>query len=102
MEVVLHINSKKMIQLKKSNEIFTYGEYDLILEDHPSVYAYTRTLEDEKVVIMCNLTDQTETFETKQLILNSEKLLLANQTVEPHQSVQSVKLKPYEARIYVL
>lgn len=93
---------KKMIQLKKSNPIFTYGEYDLILENDPSIYAYTRTLEDKKVVIMCNLTDQMVTFGTEQMILNSEKLLLANQSVEAHQSVKIVSLNPYEARIYAL
>lgn len=35
---------KRMIALKKSNLVFTYGVYDLLDKDHPHVYAYTRTL----------------------------------------------------------
>ncbi|MDP4170792.1 MAG: alpha-glucosidase, partial [Bacillota bacterium] len=34
---------KKMIHLKKENVVFTYGKYDLLMEDDAQVYAYTRT-----------------------------------------------------------
>lgn len=91
---------KAMIRLKKANPIFTYGEYDLILENHPSIYAYTRTLGEEKVVIICNLTDQEVEMTFDQLTLESENILLANQKVETHSAQQELTLKPYEARIY--
>ncbi|MFP3489584.1 glucohydrolase, partial [Staphylococcus sp. SIMBA_130] len=29
---------KKMIALKKNNLVFTYGSYDLLLEDDPQIY----------------------------------------------------------------
>ena len=31
-----------MIQVRKENPVFVYGEYDVIQEDHPDVYVYTR------------------------------------------------------------
>jgi alpha-glucosidase len=90
---------KKMISLKKENEVFTYGTYDLLLEDDKQIYAYTRTLGEEQVVVITNLSKKEAVFETE-LSLNSENLLLANEEVAAHVDVTSFSLKPYEARVY--
>ncbi|MBU7594751.1 glycoside hydrolase family 13 protein [Metabacillus halosaccharovorans] len=91
---------KNMIKLKKSHDVFSYGVYDLLLENHPQIYAYSRTLEDEKVVIISNLTD--ETAETGEFLISvsSEKLLLSNYKVENHGDIDQFSLKPFEARVY--
>lgn len=49
---------KKLIKLKKSNEALIYGVYDLILEEDENIFAYTRTLNNEKFLIMANLTGE--------------------------------------------
>lgn len=90
---------KKMISLKKENEIFTYGAYDLLLEDDKQIYAYTRTLGEEQVVVITNLSKKEAVFETE-LSLNAENLLLSNEEVAAHGDVTSISLKPYEARVY--
>ncbi|WP_144696708.1 glycoside hydrolase family 13 protein [Fictibacillus phosphorivorans] len=90
---------KKMIALKKNNEVFTYGVYDLILEEDVQIYAYTRTLGEEKVVVITNLSKTEAKFETE-LKLNANDLLLANKEVAAHEDVTSVALQPYEARVY--
>lgn len=90
---------KKMISLKKENEIFTYGTYDLLLEDDKQIYAYTRTLGEEQVVVITNLSKKEAAFETE-LSLNSENLLLANEEVAAHGDVTSISLNPYETRVY--
>jgi len=92
---------KKMIRLKKENEIFTYGTYHLILEDHPTIFAYTRTLENEKVVIITNLSEKEAIFE-EDMILKYEHLILHNYEVHPHTEMTTFTLKPYEARVYRL
>ncbi|WP_226667949.1 glycoside hydrolase family 13 protein [Metabacillus litoralis] len=97
---VLHFY-KKMIKLKKSDDIFTYGTYDLILEKHPSIYAYTRTLGDEKVVVFSNLTTETVTWdEDLDLALKSNQLLLSNYEVDTHDFMNILTLKPFETRVY--
>jgi alpha-glucosidase len=90
---------KKMIALKKENEVFTYGTYDLLLEDDKQIYAYTRTLGEEQVVVITNLSKKEAEF-TAGLKLNSENLLLANEDAAAHGDVTSIPLKPYEARVY--
>ena len=91
---------KKMIQLKKSHDVFTYGEYDLTLDNHPAIYAYTRTLDHEQVLILSNLTDQEVAFELEEMNLVFDQLMLSNYKVEEHEPMMKGTLKPYEARVY--
>lgn len=86
---------KAMIKIRKEHKTFVYGKYQLILEDHSQVYAYTREDEKEKYLVMCNLTDKEASLSVE---LDIENLLLANYEVEDYK-VYTV-LKPYEARLY--
>ncbi|MGD6842355.1 glycoside hydrolase family 13 protein [Bacillus infantis] len=91
---------KKMISLKKANEVFTYGQYDLLLEDDKQIYAYTRTLEDDQVIIITNLSAKEAAF-TSDFNLKPENLLLNNYPAAEAEG-KSITLKPYEARVYRL
>ena len=91
---------KKMVKLRKSDDLFTYGTYNLILEKHPAVYAYTRTLEEKTAVIISNLTDQPQEIDLGILAIAADDLKLANYEVEDHQVTSNLILKPFEARIY--
>ncbi|WP_377887258.1 alpha-glucosidase [Alkalihalobacillus sp. R86527] len=89
---------KEMISLKKDHPVFTYGTYNLILEDHNQIYAYTRTTNDEKIVVITNLSTEPATFHFE-FNLKDEKLLLHNYPVEKSEK-EPLILKPYEARVY--
>lgn len=89
---------KKMIKLKRENEVFTYGTYDLLLKDHAQIYAYTRTLNREKVIVMANLSAQSA--KIKGLSLDYSQLLLDNYEVPKHRPLHQLTLKPYETRVY--
>ena len=90
-----------MIELKKSGPILTYGTFDLVDEDNKQVFAYTRTLDDKKMVIITNLSAEEAVFENRVVELEHENLLLANYPVEEHEPTTSISLKPYEARLYI-
>jgi alpha-glucosidase len=92
---------KKMIKLKKVNKIFTYGIYDLLCEEDPQIYAYTRTHEGEKIIIMANLSDQPAEMVVEGF-LDYNQLLLNNYVVSKHEPVQELTLQPYETRVYRL
>lgn len=91
---------KKMIRLKKENDVFTYGTYDLLLPDHQHLYAYTRTLKNEQMVIITNLSTKDVMMEDTGLSLSSERLLLHNLPVTEHKNAKTIVLQPYEARVY--
>ena len=91
---------KKMIELKKKNLVFTYGSYDLLLEEDPQIYAYTRTTDNDAVLVITNLSIEPAVFNTK-LKLEPKHLLLNNYPVAREVN-DSIVLKPYEARVYRL
>jgi alpha-glucosidase len=95
---ILHFY-KKMIEMKKANEIFTYGTYDLVLEDNAQIYAYTRTMDDKQTLIISNLTNEPAAFEFSGFPLESSQLLLNNYKEEEQESL--FILKPYETRVYM-
>lgn len=84
---------KKLIRLRRAEPLFVYGVYDLILADHPQIFAYSRTLGTEKALVICNLTGKAATHD---LNLDSAKLLLGNLSAPAATST----LKPFESRVY--
>ncbi len=91
---------KKLIKLRKENETLIYGVYDLILEDDERIYAYTRTLNDEKFLIIGNLTDENVNYSYEEEKLNSKDIVLNNYDFEEHENLKGFTLKPYECRVY--
>ncbi|MCX0376176.1 glycoside hydrolase family 13 protein [Clostridium perfringens] len=93
---------KKLIKLKKSNEALIYGVYDLILEEDENIFAYTRTLNNEKFLIIANLTGENAKYVYEKEKLNSKDLILNNYEVCEHKNLTEFILKPYECRVYKL
>lgn len=53
---------QQLIRLRKEHEVIVYGSYDLLLPDDMELYVYTRTLETEKLLVICNFYGNTRTF----------------------------------------
>jgi oligo-1,6-glucosidase len=49
---------KKLIALRKEYPVVVYGKYELLLPEDKQIFAYTRTLENEKLLVVCNFTDK--------------------------------------------
>lgn len=93
---------KKMIALKKKYDVFTYGEYELLLPQHPQIFAYTRTLGNKKAVILTNLSTKQIITQEINLNISSKNLLLSNLQVPHHDKGSELFLKPYEAHVYLI
>jgi oligo-1,6-glucosidase len=94
---------QKLIRLRKKNPIIVYGTYDLILETHEDIYAFTRTLQDERLLVMLNFTRNMPLFTIPTHLAFSEKeLLISNYPVDPAEDIHQLTLRPYEARVYRL
>ncbi|UZW65878.1 alpha-glucosidase [Priestia flexa] len=92
---------KKLVTLRKQHEVFVYGTYDLLLENHPAIYAYTRTLDDKKAIIICNVSSKEQEFKLpKEVKTNEEELLIHNYQVATEETIQEFTLRPYETRVY--
>ncbi|MBO0377523.1 glycoside hydrolase family 13 protein [Staphylococcus warneri] len=88
---------KSLIQLKKSADIYTYGQFDLVDADNPNIFAYSRTLNNEKVLIVGNLTDKVSQLNIDLDVDRLETLL--------HNYKKKINIKqidPYEAFVLKL
>jgi glycosidase len=94
---------KKLINLRKEKEVLVYGDYHLILEEDDKIYAYIRTLEEEKVLVIVNLFKECAYFHLPSEYQGSAyQLLLSNYDIKEEQNVNYIELQPYEARVYKL
>lgn len=94
---------RKLIQLRHENPVIVYGKYELILADDPEIYAYTRTLDDEILLVINNFFDGTPVFKLPVDLPGEHKgLLIANYDVEATAGIGEIQLRPYEARVYKL
>ncbi len=48
---------REMIKLRKDNLVLVYGKYSLVDKDNEQVYAYTRELNDDKVLVVLSFSD---------------------------------------------
>jgi len=94
---------RRLIRLRRENPIMVYGTYDLILDAHEQIYAYTRTLDDERLLVMLNFTADTPVFAMPSHIgFGRAELLIANYPVDNDDDLRVLTLRPYEGRVYRL
>lgn len=85
---------QKLIKLRHESELIVYGTYDLILDDDKDIYAYIRTLGDEKLIVYCNFSENTREVELPEEFVN-KKVLISNYI--DAKANQKITLRPYEA-----
>ena len=92
---------KRLIKIRKSNPVVVYGKYNLMLETNEEIYAYTRTLDNEKLMVICNFTEKNSVFKCEEKIEFKEReLLISNYDVDINEEIDIINLKPYESRVY--
>ena len=85
---------QKLIKLRHESELIVYGTYDLILDDDKDIYAYIRTLGDEKLIVYCNFSEHTREVELPEEFTNG-KVLISNYI--DAKVNHKITLRPYEA-----
>jgi len=87
---------RKMIKIRKTHPVLIYGQYHLLGKEHKQVYAYTRTLEDEKFLILLNFNSQSLEYKIPWSFRHDEEILINNyETCEQYED--KIVLQPYQA-----
>ena len=81
-----------MIQLRKTYDVFRSGAFTLLCPEDEKIFAYTRDTDEEHILVVCNFTDETLTYDVPSNFWGTEMLI--NNYVE-----DSHKLRPYESVI---
>ncbi|PTK59898.1 glucohydrolase [Staphylococcus nepalensis] len=84
---------KSLINLKKSHVIFTYGIFNLLDPDNSQIFAYTRELGNQMVLVVGNLTDKKATLNYP-INFKQENILLHNYK---HSFPDVENIQPYES-----
>ena len=83
---------RKLIQLRKTYDVFRSGSFTLLCPEDENIFAYTRDTEQEHLLVVCNFTDELLDFDAPEAFRGAQMLL--NNYEEASQ-----KLRPYEAAI---
>ena len=89
---------KKLIDIRKHNDTIIYGDYKLLLPEDKNVFAYSRKLNGDKIVVVCNFYDKEVNLNFKENFNNVE-ILLSNYK-DSSIFMKDLKLRPYEAIMY--
>lgn len=87
---------KEMIKVRCESDALVYGSYQLILDDHPEVYAYLRQGDKENYLVVVNMFDKKVDIDLSDYKV--KELVLSNYQVENPEAT-TLQLRPYEARL---
>lgn len=93
---------KELIRLRKNMDVIVYGDFELLYEDDLNLYSYTRSLADEKLLIVCNFYDKEIQFKKPDNIEYTDIEILISNYKDSSKCVESINLRPYEAIVYKL
>lgn len=82
---------KKLIRLRKENEIMVQGRFVPLLEEDDHIYAYERLWEGEKIVVACNFTKEAQACDLFRGLEDGREL------ISNYKEHKSGILQPYEA-----
>lgn len=86
------------IALRKKYSTLIYGDFELLGENHPSIFAYTRKDTDGNFLIAINFAISEEELTLEGLSIQGAKPLLSNYRTSNFE-VPTFKLRPWEAMI---
>ncbi len=89
---------RKLINIRKNNDTIIYGDYTLLCPEDKNIFAYTRELNGDKILVICNFYDKEVTFDFDDNFDSSE-ILLSNYE-DSSLLTEKLNLRPYEAIMF--
>jgi oligo-1,6-glucosidase len=88
---VLHFY-RKLLRLRSGSHTLIYGDFRFIERGHPQVFAYTRTLGNETITVLCNMSSKPAKLEASY----PGECVLSNMEGDGRMDA----LEPFEARVF--
>ncbi|EOO14105.1 MULTISPECIES: alpha,alpha-phosphotrehalase [Bacillus cereus group] len=93
---------KKLIKLRKKYDVLTEGKYAILDVNHPNIWAYTRTVNNEVLLVINNFYGEEITYSALvnvQLDGMKQEVLLSNYK-DSSKDITNLNLRPYESIVY--
>lgn len=90
---------KKLIHLRHTMDVVVYGTYELLEPEDENLFAYTRTLENEKLLVINNFTERELLVPQpiSDLLVPEADVVIGN-----YPKRQDDRIRPYEAVVYLI
>lgn len=86
---------QQLIQFRKDNPIVVWGEFDLVLPEHPQVFAYTRSYEGKQLLVVTNMSEDQVDVSLAEATTDLSPII-SNYKQEKY-DLSELNLRPYEA-----
>ena len=93
---------QRLVQLRKKYDILVYGDYQMLLAEHPQIFAYQRTLDEQRLMVFANFSGEPVELALPQTLRHlAGECLIANYS--PRNGWQDrLSLQPWEAFMLLL
>jgi alpha-glucosidase len=92
---------KKLIKIRKNDELFIHGSYKLLAKNHKQVFAYSRKIGNKKAYIIVNMTKDVAIYNVKEKEILVSELILSNYDNIKMVDSNKIKLRPFEAMLLI-
>ena len=82
---------QSLISLRKTLPVLTWGDYEDLLPEHPSLWAYRRQWQGQTLVVVANLSHTSQEWETD-VLSGQPQVLMSN-----YPTPQTTSFRPFEA-----
>ncbi|MCG5102526.1 alpha,alpha-phosphotrehalase [Oceanobacillus alkalisoli] len=91
---------QQLIALRKKYDCITNGDYQLLLEEDPQIFAFTRNWNGERILVVNNFYGKDATVDLQlEKAQAAPEILLSNYEDSP-QNLEQLQLRPYESIVY--
>lgn len=85
---------QQLIQLRKDDPLIVFGDFNLLLPEHPTIFAYERNYNGETLIVVANFSDKLVSLAlTKEA--SRKETVISNYPNETYE-LSNLELKPYE------
>jgi trehalose-6-phosphate hydrolase len=95
---------QELIRMRKEYDVLTNSDYEMISENHKSIFAFVRKIENEMLLVINNFygKDTTYTLPVKIDIEGLSKTVLLSNYEDSAPLEKEIQLRPYESIVYHL
>jgi oligo-1,6-glucosidase len=89
-----------MIQLRKDNPVFVYGDYKVLQPEHPDIYACIRKMDNKEMLVLLNFGSKNSNIQLREASSIKKSLIDNYESVKIEDG--TISLQPYQAVIFSL
>jgi oligo-1,6-glucosidase len=91
---------RKLIALRHDHPVVAVGDFTMLLEQDPQVYAFTRSLDGVTLLVLGNFSSDETPVELPDAASWAASQLILGNYPAPDESATGIVLRPWETRIY--